>query len=57
MKDPGIRSPIVFSLYDALKVPKRLLIYEELGHDWAPEMRVRLEEWLAWHTGQNVLEE
>ncbi len=46
MKDPGIRAPVVFSLYDALKVPKRLLIYEELGHDWSPEMRVRLEEWV-----------
>ncbi len=49
MKDPGIRAPIVFSLYEALPVPKRLLIYEELGHDWAPEMRVRLEEWVATH--------
>lgn len=46
MKDPGIRVPVVFSLYDALRVPKRLLIYEELGHDWSPAMRPRLEEWI-----------
>lgn len=46
MKDPGIRAPVVFSLYDALRVPKRLLIYEELGHDWSPAMRTRLEEWV-----------
>jgi cephalosporin-C deacetylase len=45
LKDPGIRAPVVFSLYDALPQPKRLLIYEELGHDWHPEMRLRLEEW------------
>ncbi|MCS6919783.1 MAG: acetylxylan esterase, partial [Fimbriimonadales bacterium] len=45
MKDPGIRAPVVFSLYDALPQPKRLLIYEDLGHDWHPEMRIRLEEW------------
>lgn len=46
LKDPGIRAPVVFSLYDALPQPKRLLIYEELGHDWHPEMRWRLEEWV-----------
>jgi len=46
LKDPGIRPPVVFSLYDALRVPKRLLIYEDLGHDWHPEMRARLEEWV-----------
>ncbi len=46
MKDPGIRAPVVFSLYDALRVPKRLLIYEELGHDWSPAMRPHLEEWV-----------
>lgn len=45
LKDPGIRAPVVFSLYDALPQPKRLLVYEELGHDWSPEMRPRLEEW------------
>lgn len=45
LKDPGIRAPVVFSLYDAMPKPKRLLIYEELGHDWHPEMRLRLEEW------------
>ncbi|MFN3690720.1 MAG: acetylxylan esterase [Fimbriimonadales bacterium] len=45
LKDPGIRAPVVFSLYDALPHPKRLLIYEDLGHDWHPEMRFRLEEW------------
>ncbi len=45
LKDPGIRAPVVFSLYDALSQPKRLLTYEELGHDWSPEMRPRLEEW------------
>ncbi len=45
LKDPGIRAPVVFSLYDALPLPKRLLIYEDLGHDWHPEMRRRLEEW------------
>ncbi|GIV11178.1 MAG: cephalosporin-C deacetylase [Fimbriimonadales bacterium] len=45
LKDPGIRAPVVFSLYDALPNPKRLLIYEDLGHDWHPEMRHRLEEW------------
>lgn len=46
MKDPGIRAPVVFSLYDALRVRKRLLIYEELGHDWSPAMRSHLEEWV-----------
>lgn len=45
LKDPSIRPPVVFSLYEALRVPKRLLIYEDLGHDWHPEMRLRLEEW------------
>ncbi|MEN3001161.1 MAG: acetylxylan esterase [Armatimonadota bacterium] len=49
LKDPGIRAPVVFSLYDALPHPKRLLIYEELGHDWSPEMRVRLQEWAKMH--------
>ncbi len=46
LKDPGIRAPVVFSLYEALRVTKRLLIYEELGHDWSPAMRPRLEEWV-----------
>jgi cephalosporin-C deacetylase len=49
LKDPGIRPPVVFSLYDALPRPKRLLIYEELGHDWAPEMRIHLQEWVQIH--------
>jgi hypothetical protein len=26
-----------------------LLIYEELGHDWAPEMRIHLQEWAQIH--------
>ncbi len=46
LKDPGIRAPVVFSLYDALPHPKRLLIYEDLGHDWSPEMHIRLQEWV-----------
>jgi cephalosporin-C deacetylase len=45
LKDPGIRAPVVFSLYDAMPRPKRLLIYEDLGHDWSPEMHTRLQEW------------
>jgi cephalosporin-C deacetylase len=49
LKDPGIRPPVVFSLYDALPRPKRLLIYEELGHDWSPEMRLHLQEWAKIH--------
>jgi len=49
LKDPGIRAPVVFSLYDALPRPKRLLIYEDLGHDWSPEMHTRLQEWVAMH--------
>ncbi len=49
LKDPGIRPPVVFSLYDALPRPKRLLIYEELGHDWSPEMHTRLQEWAELH--------
>jgi len=49
LKDPGIRPPVVFSLYDALPHPKRLLIYEELGHDWSPEMHTRLQEWVDRH--------
>ncbi|MGQ9658315.1 MAG: acetylxylan esterase [Fimbriimonadales bacterium] len=52
LKDPGIRAPVVFSLYDALPQPKRLLIYEDHGHDWHPEMRVRLEEWAGLHFGR-----
>jgi hypothetical protein len=36
---------VVFSLYDAMPRPKRLLIYEDLGHDWSPEMHTRLQEW------------
>ncbi len=54
LKDPGIRAPVVFSLYDALPQPKRLLIYEELGHDWTPEMRPRLEEWAEWAYRSNA---
>ncbi|MCS7190852.1 MAG: acetylxylan esterase [Fimbriimonadales bacterium] len=54
LKDPGIRAPVVFSLYDALPKPKRLLIYEEWGHDWHPEMRLRLEEWAKQHLGYGV---
>ncbi|GBC92472.1 Cephalosporin-C deacetylase [bacterium HR15] len=49
LKDPGIRPPVVFSLYDALPRPKRLLIYEDLGHDWSPEMHIRLQEWVEQH--------
>ena len=49
LKDPGIRPPVLFSLYDALPRPKRLLIYEELGHDWSPEMRTHLQEWAQIH--------
>lgn len=52
LKDPSIRAPVVFSLYDALPQPKRLLIYEDLGHDWCPEMRVRLEEWARRYLGR-----
>jgi cephalosporin-C deacetylase len=52
LKDPGIRAPVVVSLYDALPPPKRLLIYEDHGHDWHPEMRVRLEEWARLHFGR-----
>jgi len=52
LKDPGIRAPVVFSLYDALPQPKRLLIYEDHGHDWHPEMRLRLEQWARLHFGR-----
>ncbi|BCW96371.1 MAG: acetylxylan esterase [Fimbriimonadales bacterium] len=52
LKDPGIRAPVVVSLYDALPQPKRLLIYEDHGHDWHPEMRVRLQEWARLHFGR-----
>ncbi|MFN7019481.1 MAG: acetylxylan esterase [Fimbriimonadales bacterium] len=52
LKDPGIRAPVVFSLYDALPMPKRLLIYEDWGHDWHPEMRPQLEAWVQAHLGR-----
>jgi cephalosporin-C deacetylase len=52
LKDPGIRAPVVVSLYDALPQPKRLLIYEDHGHDWHPEMRLRLEQWARLHFGR-----
>lgn len=46
MKDPSIRVPVVFSLYEALQVQKRVIIYEQTGHDWTPEMRGYLMEWV-----------
>jgi cephalosporin-C deacetylase len=46
MKDPSIRVPVVFSLYEALQGPKRVIIYEQTGHDWTPEMRGFLMEWI-----------
>ncbi|MCW5934947.1 MAG: acetylxylan esterase [Fimbriimonadia bacterium] len=46
LKDPSIRVPVALSVYDALPRPKRMIVYEHTGHDWTPEMRPYLEEWV-----------
>lgn len=45
-KDPACPPNTVQAVYDALPEPKRLVVYEGLGHDWHPEMPANNVDWL-----------
>jgi cephalosporin-C deacetylase len=44
--DPACTPNTVIAIAQALPDPKNLIVYEELGHDWTPEMRAIN---MAWH--------